>query len=73
MGVNASADFWMNLQLRWDLYFAQQAEVKALDLKRDCETVSFLFSRSSCGESYHKEKGAWILNLQILSPEYYPH
>jgi addiction module HigA family antidote len=21
-----SADFWMNLQLRWDLYLAQQAE-----------------------------------------------
>jgi len=21
-----SADFWMNLQLRWDLYFAQQSE-----------------------------------------------
>lgn len=21
-----SPDFWMNLQLRWDLYFAQQAE-----------------------------------------------
>ena len=26
-----SPDFWMNLQLRWDLYFAQQAE--ANDLK----------------------------------------
>ncbi|MFZ5921636.1 MAG: HigA family addiction module antitoxin, partial [Chloroflexota bacterium] len=26
-----SADFWMNLQLRWDLYFAQQAENKVLD------------------------------------------
>ena len=24
-----SPDFWMNLQLRWDLYFAQQAEAKA--------------------------------------------
>ena len=23
-----SADFWMNLQLRWDLYFAQQDEKK---------------------------------------------
>jgi len=28
---NMSADFWMNLQLRWDLYFAQQDEVKTLD------------------------------------------
>jgi addiction module HigA family antidote len=25
-----SADFWMNLQLRWDLYFAQQDETKVL-------------------------------------------
>jgi len=26
-----SADFWMSLQLRWDLYFAQQAENKVLE------------------------------------------
>ena len=26
-----SADFWINLQLRWDLYFAQQAENKVLE------------------------------------------
>jgi len=26
-----SADFWMNLQLRWDLYFAQQDEIKVLE------------------------------------------
>ena len=25
-----SADFWMNLQLRWDLYHAQQQEAKEL-------------------------------------------
>ena len=25
-----SADFWMNLQLRWDLYFARQDEHKVL-------------------------------------------
>ena len=25
-----SPDFWMNLQLRWDLYFAQQAEADEL-------------------------------------------
>jgi addiction module HigA family antidote len=25
-----SADFWMNVQLRWDLYFAQQAETSLL-------------------------------------------
>jgi plasmid maintenance system antidote protein VapI len=23
--------FWMNLQLRWDLYFAQQADKKVLE------------------------------------------
>ena len=28
---NMSADFWMNLQLRWDLYFAQQKEVNVLE------------------------------------------
>jgi addiction module HigA family antidote len=25
-----SADFWMNLQLRWDLYFAQESETEDL-------------------------------------------
>ena len=25
-----SADFWLNLQLRWDLYFAEQAEKEDL-------------------------------------------
>lgn len=25
-----SADFWMNMQLRWDLYHTQRAETKAL-------------------------------------------
>jgi antitoxin HigA-1 len=27
-----SPDFWLNIQLRWDLYFAQQAEAKELQL-----------------------------------------
>jgi addiction module HigA family antidote len=27
-----SADFWMNLQLRWDLYHAQQKESKYLEM-----------------------------------------
>ena len=26
-----SPDFWMNLQLRWDLYFAQQSESKVIE------------------------------------------
>jgi addiction module HigA family antidote len=28
---NMSADFWMNVQLRWDMYFAQQDEVSVLE------------------------------------------
>ena len=27
---NMTPDFWMNVQLRWDMYFAQQAENKVL-------------------------------------------
>jgi addiction module HigA family antidote len=26
-----SADFWMNIQLRWDLYFAKKSESEALN------------------------------------------
>ena len=26
-----TADFWMNLQLRWDLYHTQQAEMRELE------------------------------------------
>jgi addiction module HigA family antidote len=26
-----SPEFWMNLQLRWDLYFAQQSETKVIE------------------------------------------
>ncbi|MFC1820236.1 HigA family addiction module antitoxin [Thermodesulfobacteriota bacterium] len=26
-----SADFWMNIQLRWDLYFAKESESEALE------------------------------------------
>ena len=28
---NMSADFWMSIQLRWDLYFAQQDETNILE------------------------------------------
>jgi antitoxin HigA-1 len=28
---NMTPDFWMNVQLRWDMYFAQQNEVKILE------------------------------------------
>lgn len=29
--LGTSPDFWMNLQLRWDLYHAQQAEAEQID------------------------------------------
>ncbi len=35
-----SADFWMNLQLRWDLYHAQQAEQDELKSIRPRATVA---------------------------------
>ena len=28
---NMSADFWMNVQLRWDMYFAQKNEITVLE------------------------------------------
>jgi addiction module HigA family antidote len=35
-----SADFWMNVQLRWDLYFAQQSEQDTLRSIRRYEQAS---------------------------------
>ena len=35
-----SPDFWMNLQLRWDLYFTQQAEAEQLALIRPRAAVA---------------------------------
>lgn len=35
-----SADFWMNVQLRWDLYFAQQDEIKVLESIHPYSTVA---------------------------------
>ena len=32
---NMSEDFWLNLQIRWDLYKAQQTEKDALNAIRD--------------------------------------
>ena len=34
---STSAGFWMNLQLRWDLYFAQQSEEETLETIRPYE------------------------------------
>jgi addiction module HigA family antidote len=35
-----SAAFWMNLQLRWDLYFAEQDETKVLEQIRPYHPVA---------------------------------
>ncbi|OGO76563.1 MAG: addiction module antidote protein, HigA family [Chloroflexi bacterium RIFOXYD12_FULL_57_15] len=35
-----SADFWMNLQLRWDLFFAQQDEMSILKTIQPVEPVA---------------------------------
>jgi addiction module HigA family antidote len=37
---NISPDFWMNVQLRWDMYFAQQAEKKILDTIRPLASMT---------------------------------
>jgi antitoxin HigA-1 len=37
---NTSADFWMNVQLRWDMYFAQQDELKVLEAIRPLAPVA---------------------------------
>lgn len=28
---NISSDFWLNLQIRWDLYYAQQSEAETVE------------------------------------------
>ena len=35
----ASPEFWMNLQLRWDLYHTQRAEADQIEKIRPCELV----------------------------------
>ncbi|MFW6183404.1 MAG: HigA family addiction module antitoxin [Chloroflexota bacterium] len=35
-----SADFWMNLQLRWELYHAQKSEAEALEKIRPLEPTA---------------------------------
>ena len=34
-----SADFWMTLQLRWDLYYAQQTEAETLETIQPCQSA----------------------------------
>lgn len=37
---NMSPDFWMNVQLRWDMYFAQQDEVAILETIQPLPSVA---------------------------------
>ena len=37
---NMSADFWMNVQLRWDLFFAQQAETNIIKTIKPLSTAA---------------------------------
>ena len=37
--LGTSPDFWMNLQLRWDLYHAQQAEAEEIETIRPLKPV----------------------------------
>ncbi len=42
-----SPDFWMNLQLRWDLYLAQKSETDELRNIKPLSTLRARFRRSS--------------------------
>jgi len=37
---NMTPDFWMNVQLRWDMYFAQQDELTVLETIRPLSSVT---------------------------------
>lgn len=37
---NMTPDFWMNVQLRWDMYFAQQDELTVLDTIRPLSSAT---------------------------------
>lgn len=37
---NMSADYWMNVQLRWDMYFAQQDEITVLETIQPMTSVA---------------------------------
>ena len=37
--LGTSPDFWLNLQLRWDLYHAQLSEMEQLDIIRPRESA----------------------------------
>jgi len=37
---NMSPEFWMNVQLRWDMYFAKQDEIKVLETIQPLKSVA---------------------------------
>ena len=41
---NVSPGFWMNLQLRWDLYHAQQREFEQLEIIQPYEHMEMAFA-----------------------------
>jgi len=46
-----SADFWMNMQLRWDLYFARKSESNALDSIKPLPVHQIQTNKSSAHQS----------------------
>jgi addiction module HigA family antidote len=46
-----SADFWMNIQLRWDLYFAKRNEAEAL---KNIKPLSLLHLGATPSSSQHE-------------------
>lgn len=46
-----SADFWMNLQLRWDLYFAKESETEELKNIIPISSQKTKFNKSSAQHS----------------------
>ncbi len=47
----ASADFWMNMQLRWDLYFARKSESDALSSIKPLPMHHIQANKSSAHQS----------------------
>ena len=59
-----SADFWMKLQLRWDLYHAKQKEAKQLAIQ-----IKQLESR---GYQYENAEASFDLLVYRAKPDYEP-
>jgi antitoxin HigA-1 len=46
-----SADFWMNIQLRWDLYFAKESESDALNNIKPLPVHQILENKASAQQA----------------------